>query len=125
MMASARQTPETDWPATTLRRIDPSRNMSRFWAVRLQPSLFTEVLLVRHWGRIGSRGQERSYWFPTRQAALSAFEKITAAKRRRGYSDAADFVRLSSPARQASLQPRRGGSAEGMTASCVEHAVGP
>jgi predicted DNA-binding WGR domain protein len=85
-VATARQAPESDWPAMMLRRIDPSRNMSRFWSARLQPSLFEEVLLVRNWGRIGSRGQERSYWFSTRQAALSAFEKINVAKRRRGYT---------------------------------------
>lgn len=41
---------------------------------------------MRNWGRIGSRGQERSYWFSTRKAALAAFEKITNAKRRRGYA---------------------------------------
>ncbi len=85
-MAAAQHAPANDWPALMLRRVDASRNMSRFWYARLQPSLFEEVLLVRNWGRIGSRGQERSYWFSTKQAALAAFEKITAAKRRRGYA---------------------------------------
>jgi len=84
--ATAQHALATDWPQMMLRRVDPTRNMSRFWSVRLQPSLFEEVLLVRNWGRIGSRGQERSYWFSTRQAALAAFEKITSAKRRRGYA---------------------------------------
>ena len=99
-MAAARQVSESDWPATMLRRIDPSCNMSRFWSARLQPSLFEEVLLVRNWGRIGSRGQERSYWFSTRQAALDAFSKITAAKCRRGYAPpnaAADTVTHRTP----------------------------
>ena len=81
----------TEWPQMMLRRVDPTRNMSRFWSARLQPSLFEEVLLVRNWGRIGSRGQERSYWFSTRQAALAAFNKLTATKCRRGYI-AADAV---------------------------------
>lgn len=85
-MAAAQHALANDWPAMMLRRVDPTRNMSRFWSARLQPSLFEEVLLVRAWGRIGSRGQERSYWFASRQAALAAFEKITAAKRRRGYA---------------------------------------
>ena len=84
--ATAQRGVENDWPMTALRRVDPSRNMSRFWSAWLQPSLFEEVLLVRNWGRIGSRGQERSYWFSTRQAALAAFNKITAAKCRRGYA---------------------------------------
>lgn len=84
--ATAQHALATDWPRMMLLRVEPTRNMSRFWSARLQPSLFEEVLLVRNWGRIGSRGQERSYWFSTRQAALAAFEKITNAKRRRGYS---------------------------------------
>lgn len=84
--ATAHHAAEADWPMTFLRRVDPTRNISRFWSARLQPSLFEEVLLVRNWGRIGSRGQERSYWFSSRQAALAAFEKITKAKRRRGYA---------------------------------------
>lgn len=84
--ATAQHALATDWPRIMLRRVDPTLNMSRFWSARLQPSLFEEVLLVRNWGRIGSRGQERSYWFSTRQAALAAFNKITAAKCRRGYA---------------------------------------
>lgn len=83
--ATAQQALSTDWARMMLRRVDPTRNMSRFWSARLQPSLFEEVLLVRNWGRIGSRGQERSYWFSTRQAALAAFTRVTAAKTRRGY----------------------------------------
>ncbi len=84
--ATAQQALATDWPRMILRRVDPTRNMSRFWSARLQPSLFDEVLLVRNWGRIGSRGQEKSYWFSSRQAAIAAFNKITAAKCRRGYA---------------------------------------
>lgn len=91
-MAAAQHALTNDWPAMILRRVDPSRNMSRFWSARLQPSLFEEVLLVRAWGRIGARGQERSYWFATRQAALAAFEKITAAKCRRGYAADAEHT---------------------------------
>ena len=84
--ATAQHALATEWPRMMLRRVDPTRNMSRFWSARLQPSLFEEVLLVRNWGRIGSRGQERSYWFSTGQAALAAFNKITVAKCRRGYA---------------------------------------
>ena len=52
--AAAQHALATDWPRMMLRRVDPTRNMSRFWSARLQPSLFEEVLLVRNWGRIGS-----------------------------------------------------------------------
>lgn len=40
-----------------LERVNASQNMSRFYAMDLQPSLFGDVLLVRRWGRIGSYGQ--------------------------------------------------------------------
>jgi predicted DNA-binding WGR domain protein len=76
-----------DWPASMLRRVDPSHNMPRYWSARVQLSLLEEVLLVQSWGRICSHGQERSYQFATQQAALSAFTKITAVKRRRGYTE--------------------------------------
>ena len=95
--ATAQHAVATDWPRMMLRRVDPARNMSRFWSARLQPSLYEEIVLVRNWGRIGSWGQERSYWFSTRQAALGAFNKITAAKCRGGY--AADVeCRIGTPA---------------------------
>jgi predicted DNA-binding WGR domain protein len=81
-------TPPSDlWPTADLQRIDRSRNMSRFWSAALQPTLFSDVLLVRRWGRIGTRGQAKSYWFADHDAALAAFAKITALKRRRGYRD--------------------------------------
>ena len=37
-----------------LRRIDPDRNMARFYTMSVQPNLFGEWLLLREWGRIGS-----------------------------------------------------------------------
>jgi hypothetical protein len=40
-----------------LRRIDPDRNMARFYSMSVQPNLFGEWLLFRVWGRIGSPGR--------------------------------------------------------------------
>lgn len=37
-------------------RIDPKRNMARFYGIALQPTLFGEVSVVRCWGRIGTKG---------------------------------------------------------------------
>ncbi|QRG10307.1 WGR domain-containing protein (plasmid) [Xanthobacter dioxanivorans] len=48
-----------------LRRIDPSRNMARFYMLTVQPSLFGEWCLVREWGRIGSPGRVASTPFPS------------------------------------------------------------
>ena len=43
--------------AVHLRRIDPARNMSRFYRLDVQPDLFGGVLLMKEWGRIGARGR--------------------------------------------------------------------
>lgn len=43
--------------AIHLVRCDPSRNMARFYRLELCQTLFGEVVLVRRWGRIGTRGR--------------------------------------------------------------------
>ena len=48
---------------TYLERVDPARNMLRFYAIRISPTLFGEWAVVREWGRIGSPGRERQSWF--------------------------------------------------------------
>ena len=40
-----------------LRRLDPARNMARFYAVTVQPTLFGQWALVRRWGRINTDGR--------------------------------------------------------------------
>jgi hypothetical protein len=44
----------------TLYRIDPARNMHRFYRLDIQPDLFGNQCLIREWGRIGRLGQMRS-----------------------------------------------------------------
>jgi hypothetical protein len=39
----------------TLRKIDPSCNMRRYYSLSVQPDLFGNACLVREWGRIGTR----------------------------------------------------------------------
>lgn len=70
-----------------LRRIDPARNMARFYCVTLQPTLFGEVSVVRAWGRIGTRGRMKINSFPTEEGASAAFAHIEKSKRRRGYQE--------------------------------------
>lgn len=72
-------------PAVYLRRTDPTRNMARFYAVTLQPTLFGEVALVREWGRIGSPGRVKVSSYPSRSHAESALERLKTSKRKRGY----------------------------------------
>ena len=40
-----------------LHRVDPDRNMTRFYSMSVQPNLFGEWALLREWGRIGSAGR--------------------------------------------------------------------
>ena len=68
-----------------LRRIKPDRNMARFYAMSLQPTLFGDWALLREWGRIGSLGQMVSGFFATELEAAVALEKQRAAKLRKGY----------------------------------------
>jgi len=68
-----------------LTRSDSSRNMHRFYAVQLAPTLFGEWALVAEWGRIGSHGKVMRRAFETEELAQTALEKRIRAKIRRGY----------------------------------------
>jgi len=69
-----------------LTRHDPDRNMARFYALTLEPTLFGEVALLRTWGRIGTRGQVMIKTFAEANAAGATRDKLERLKRRRGYS---------------------------------------
>ena len=69
-----------------LYRIDPTRNMQRFYRLDIQPDLFGNQCLVREWGRIGRPGQVRSAPYPTSEEASVAFQKQWTTKERRGYA---------------------------------------
>jgi predicted DNA-binding WGR domain protein len=53
------------------------------------PDLFGHALLVRQWGRIGTRGRHRQDPHPDPGAAINALAHLTRRKRRRGYRDRA------------------------------------
>ena len=72
--------------ATVLRRIDQSQNMARFYELDIQPGLFGDTSLTRHWGRIGSNGQSKQHWFSSDAAAADLADKLTRQKKRRGYA---------------------------------------
>jgi len=72
--------------ATVLRRIDQARNMARFYELDVQPGLFGDVSVTRHWGRIGSNGQSKQHWFSSDAAAADLAAKLTRQKERRGYN---------------------------------------
>ena len=56
----------------SLRRIGPEKNMARFYEISLQLALFGDVVVVRHWGRIGGGGRSMSVWEDNQAAAEGA-----------------------------------------------------
>jgi predicted DNA-binding WGR domain protein len=73
--------------AVNLRRVDPARNMSRFYRLDMQPDLFGGVLLVKEWGRIGAQGRMVAELYDSEVLAADALERQADRKRRRGYWD--------------------------------------
>jgi predicted DNA-binding WGR domain protein len=73
--------------ALVLRRVDAETNVPRFYALLIERDLFGRVVLIRRWGRIGTRGRERVEEHTNEAEAAAAMEKLATAKRRRGYRD--------------------------------------
>lgn len=69
-----------------LQRIDPARNMRRYYRMAIHSDLFGQASLVRKWGRIGSRGQMLIETHPDEGLALNALMKLARAKQRKGYA---------------------------------------
>ncbi len=66
-------------------RNDLSRNMARFYALAIEPTLFQAPCLIRQWGRIGTIGQTKIHHFEREEDAVSLFLILLRAKRARGY----------------------------------------
>jgi predicted DNA-binding WGR domain protein len=73
-------------PSVALRRVEPERNVARFYELALARDLFGQVVLVREWGRIGTFGRRRQDEYASEMKALAALLALAAQKRRRGYS---------------------------------------
>ncbi|WP_159591168.1 WGR domain-containing protein [Chelativorans xinjiangense] len=68
-----------------LTRIDPARNMARFYLLSVEPTLFGVIALRRNWGRIGTWGRQRLDLHDDEQAARRAQAQFLAEKLRKGY----------------------------------------
>lgn len=75
-------------PSIYLKRLDVAQNMRRFYALSLETNLFGETSLVRHWGRIGSKGQTRCDLFSKATLAHRAMQNLAKAKIGKGYHSA-------------------------------------
>ena len=75
---------EQDAVPALLRRVDPARNMARYYRVTVEPTLFGWSAVVRDWGRIGRSGRRRlDLYDDVDQAALAA-DALLKRKLRRG-----------------------------------------
>ncbi|THV12800.1 WGR domain-containing protein [Rhizobium rhizophilum] len=66
-------------------RHEPDRNMARYYTMEIAPDLFGQTCLIRSWGRIGKRGQQKHHQFAQEGEAVRLFLDILRKKRRRGY----------------------------------------
>lgn len=68
-----------------LTRSHPARNMHRFYALQVTPTLFGEGVLIAEWGRMGCPGTVKQAVFPSLALAERAMAKRRNAKIRKGY----------------------------------------
>lgn len=72
-----------------LTRVEPERNMMRFYRLSIEPSLFPDLcVVVRAWGRIGKQGRCRVHIFSSHGEAQSFIDTVTRLKLRKGYRPA-------------------------------------
>ena len=69
-----------------MRRIDPARNMRRFYRLSVKRDLFGGASLVREWGRIGACGQMIIEPHANEGLAITALMTLVRMKKRRGYA---------------------------------------
>ena len=72
---------------TFLTRIDPTRNMDRFYIVAVTPTLFGEWAVLREWGRRGSPGTMRLDSYQRRNEAETAERRTIKRRLQHGYRD--------------------------------------
>ena len=71
----------------SFRRIDAARNMARFYMLSIEPTLFGEVAVLRHWGRIGAGGRQTLSLHATMSEAILVLHRQIERRRRRGYME--------------------------------------
>ncbi|MCL4302959.1 MAG: WGR domain-containing protein [Anaerolineae bacterium] len=73
-----------------LHRIDPAKNMARFYLVEAAPSLLDSFAVLRVWGRIGGAQQHKITPCASAAEAEQLAERLIKRKIKRGYKVAGD-----------------------------------
>ena len=71
-----------------LERVDPARNIARYYVLSVEQTLFAKHTLIRRWGRIGCLGRERLQFFRNEDASRAqvTLETWLTRKRKRCYA---------------------------------------
>ena len=70
-----------------LERVEPGRNVFRYYVLSVEPTLFDDVSLVAEWGRIGRRGRCIVQFRPDAASTRVELGVWLERKRRRGYRE--------------------------------------
>jgi predicted DNA-binding WGR domain protein len=70
-----------------LHRRDPEQGRARFFSLMIERDLFGAIRLVRNWGYVGTKGQEKVDIFPNEPEASRVLEGWAKTQRRKGYTD--------------------------------------
>ncbi|MBB3021329.1 putative DNA-binding WGR domain protein [Microvirga lupini] len=70
-----------------LYRRDLEQGRARFFSLMIERDLFGTIRLVRNWGAVGSKGQEKVDLYPNEAAAARALEGWAETQREKGYTD--------------------------------------
>lgn len=71
--------------AVHLESVDPTRNRARFYGITVELDLFSNWLLVKRWGRIGTVGRSATHVLHSPVEALGMLGRAAESKGRRGY----------------------------------------
>lgn len=66
-------------------RVDPDRNMARFYSLGIEPTLFGTPRVLRRWGRIGTFGRTMVHDFEREEDAVALFLALLRERRAHGY----------------------------------------
>jgi predicted DNA-binding WGR domain protein len=75
----------------------PAGTWRAFYALSIQPTLFGEPSLLRSWGRIGCRGQQRIHVFEEEGEADDLLLQLIIQKRKKGYRPCTSCGNLQMP----------------------------
>jgi predicted DNA-binding WGR domain protein len=66
-------------------RVDPDRNMARFYTLAIEPTLFGTPRLLRRWGKIGTSGRTMVHHFEREEDGVALFLELLRERQAHGY----------------------------------------